>query len=194
MPGGVRRRVAAGLLRLTGWHVVGEAPRAGVLIGAPHTSNWDAVLGALFMWRSGAPARIMIKREAFIGPIGPLLRRLGAVEIDRSDPSAVVRRLSAEAAAGHGFLLAMAPEGSRRPGEHWKSGFYRIAHRAGQPVALGFVDGPSRTVGVGPSFVPTGDVAADMDRVRAFYADKRGVRPGARHEPRLREEGTGTTS
>jgi 1-acyl-sn-glycerol-3-phosphate acyltransferase len=81
------------------------------------------------------------------------------------------------------------PEGTRGRAEHWKSGFYRIARDTGLPVTLGYVDRRTMTAGLGPTLRPTGDVVADMDRIRAFYADKSGLRPENRTEPRLREEG-----
>jgi 1-acyl-sn-glycerol-3-phosphate acyltransferase len=70
----------------------------------------------------------------------------------------------------------------------WRSGFYRIAQSAGLPIALAFVDGPTKTVGFGPTVQPSGDLAADMEVIRAFYADKQGIHPARRTEPRLREE------
>jgi 1-acyl-sn-glycerol-3-phosphate acyltransferase len=85
-------------------------------------------------------------------------------------------------------LLIIAAEGTRKKADFWKSGFYRIAQQTGLPISMGFIDGPSRTVGFGPTFMPTGDVAADMDVIRAFYADKRGIRPELRTEPKLRTE------
>ena len=81
----------------------------------------------------------------------------------------------AEAAGDEPFVLGIAAEGTRSRGEYWKSGFYRIAQQTGLPITLAFLDGPSRTVGWGPTFSPTGDVGADMDRIRAFYADKTGL-------------------
>ena len=88
--------------------------------------------------------------------------------------------------------MIIAAEGTRKKGDYWKSGFYRIARQTGLPISMGFIDGPTRTLGFGPSFMPTGDVVADMDLVRAFYADKRGVNAGRWAEPRLREESKGT--
>lgn len=81
------------------------------------------------------------------------------------------------------------PDGTRGPHTHWKSGFYRVARETGMPVTLGYVDRTTRTAGLGPTLELTGDVGRDMDRVRAFYADKAGVHPARRVEPRLREEG-----
>ncbi len=142
----------------------------------------------LLTWRDGVQARVLIKRELFRGPLAVLLRATGGIPLDRTDPGSTIRALLAEAEHDERFLLVLAAEGTRDKGTYWKSGFYRMAVQTGLPVTLGFVDGPSRTVGFGPTFHPSGDVAADMDLVRAFYADKRGIRPANRTEPRLREE------
>jgi 1-acyl-sn-glycerol-3-phosphate acyltransferase len=99
-----------------------------------------------------------------------------------------IERLLTEAAGEEPFVLGLAAEGTRSRDEYWKSGFFRIARQTGLPITLAFLDAPSRTVGWGPTFPPTGDVRADMDRIRAFYADKTGLRPEGFTTPRLREE------
>jgi len=85
-------------------------------------------------------------------------------------------------------MLVIAPEGTRGGGGHWKSGFYRIARDADLPVVLGYVDSVTRTARLGPAIVISGNVTADMDRIRDFYADKHGIRPQNFAPPRLREE------
>lgn len=184
----MRRAIARLVLRLSGWRAVGHVPRAGILVGAPHTSNWDWVAMLLLTWRDGVQARVLIKRELFRGPLAPLLRVTGGIPLDRSSPGTTVRALLDEARRDERFLLVLAAEGTRDRTDYWKSGFYTIAQQTGLPVVLGFIDGPSRTMGFGPTLTPSGDVTADMDLVRAFYADKRGIRPERRTEPRLREE------
>lgn len=183
----VRRLLATVLFRVARWRVVGGLPRSGIFVGAPHTSNWDFVITLLVLWREGVPPRVLMKRELFRGPLAPLLRACGGVPIDRAT-AGLVRRLAAERTDGTPFVVVLAAEGTRSKTDHWKSGFYRLAQQTGLPVTLGFVDGPSRTAGIGPTFHPTGDLRADMDLVRAFYADKRGLHPERRSDPRLREE------
>lgn len=169
---------------------MGEVPVQGIVVGAPHTSNWDWVFTLLLTWSQRSQPKILIKREFFTGPLAPLLRATGGVPLDRANPGADIRAMLAGIDRDTPFLLTIAAEGTRERGDYWKSGFLRIAQQTGLPVTLAFIDGPSRTVGIGPTFVPTGDLGADMDYVRAFYADKRGIRPGQRTEPRLREEGS----
>ncbi len=184
----MRRRLARFVIRRMGYTMVGETPPAGILVGAPHTSNWDFVTMLLVMWHDGAHPRVLVKRELFKGPLGWLLRRLGGVPLDRHDAGSVVADLVEEAASGEPFRLVIAAEGTRSAGEYWKSGFHRIARRTGLPITLAFFDPPTRTMGYGPTFQASDDVKADMDLVRAFYADKRGIKPANATTPRLREE------
>ncbi len=184
----MRKAMARLVLRLARWRTVGDIPSSGILVGAPHTSNWDWVAMWLLMWSGGVPPRVLIKAEIMRTPLGPLLRANGGISLDRQNPGAVVRDLVAEAKSGEPFLLIIAAEGTRKKVDYWKSGFYRIARQTGLPISMGFIDGPTRTLGFGPSFMPTGDVEADMDKVRSFYADKHGIHPELRTEPRLREE------
>ena len=184
----VLRTLARGTLRATRWRLVGDVPRSGILVGAPHTSQWDWVAMLLISWANGARPQALISHTYFKGAVGWVLRSTGGIPLDRENPGAAIRALLEEAKSGQHFLLAIAPEGTRSKGEYWKPGFYRIAQQAGLPISLGFIDGTTRTLGIGPTLEPTGDVKKDMDFVRAFYADKQGIRPENRTEPRLREE------
>jgi 1-acyl-sn-glycerol-3-phosphate acyltransferase len=184
----MRSRIAILVLRAIRWTPVGDVPRTGVLVGAPHTSNWDFVMMLLVMWRGGVTPRVLVKQELFRGPLGWALRRLGGIPLDRANPGGVVRELVRQARSGEPFLLVLAAEGTRKKGDYWKSGFWRLARTAKLPIVLGFIDGPTRTAGFGPTITATPDVVADMDQIRAFYADKRGINPELRTEPRLREE------
>ena len=159
-----------------------------ILIGAPHTSNWDFVLMLGIAWRVGSDVRGLGKKSLFASWRGPLMRGLGGVPVDRSDPGRVVADMVRQVHAGEVFGLVVTPDGTRKGHSHWKSGFYRIARETGMPVTLGYVDRTTMTTGLGPTLEMTGDVAADMDRIRAFYADKSGFHPQHRIEPRLRDE------
>jgi len=167
--------------------------RPTILIGAPHTSNWDFVLMLAISWRLGIDVRWLGKDSLFRGWRGPLMRGLGGIPVDRRNPQGVVADVVTRVHAGDVFGLVVTPEGTRGSGAYWKSGFYRIARDTGMPVTLGYVDRTTMTTGLGPTIELTGDVAADMDRIRAFYADKSGLRPDLRTEPRLRDE-TGTSA
>jgi 1-acyl-sn-glycerol-3-phosphate acyltransferase len=172
------------------WSLASEAAptRPTVLVGAPHTSNWDFVLMLAIAWRLGVDVHWLGKKSLFSGWRGPIMRRLGGIPVDRADPDHVVRDVVGRLNEGSVFGLVVTPDGTRGGNEYWKSGFYRIAMQTGMPVTLGFVDRTTMTAGLGPTIDLTGDVAADMERIRSFYADKSGVRPDRRTEPRLREE------
>jgi len=184
----IRRRLARLIFRLSGWTMVGEVPPSGIFVGGPHTSNWDYVVTLLVMWHGGVQPRILVKQEFFHGPLGWLLRLTGSIPVDRKNAFGVVDELAAIAKNGKPFVLVLAAEGTRAKGKYWKSGFYRLAQQTGLPILMGFVDGPSKTAGIGPTLIPSGDIGADMDKVRAFYADKRGFHPEKITQPRLREE------
>ncbi|MBN9139844.1 MAG: 1-acyl-sn-glycerol-3-phosphate acyltransferase [Micrococcales bacterium] len=188
--GEVRRVLARLFWALSRWKLVSEpAPsRPTVLIGAPHTSNWDFVLMLGIAWRLGIDIRWLGKKSLFAGWRGPVMRALGGIPVDRTDASRVVDEVVARVHSGEVFGLVVTPDGTRGGNTHWKSGFYRIARETGMPVTLGYVDRTTMTTGLGPTLELTGDVAADMDRIRAFYADKAGFRPERRVEPRLSSE------
>lgn len=184
----------AGLARvfwwLSPWKLVREAePISGprLLIGAPHTSNFDFVLMLGIAWDARMRIHWLGKQELFRGIAGPIMRGLGGIAVDRSNAAGVVDAVVEKARTTDRFLLVVTPEGTRQ-GKGWRSGFYRIAMSADLPVTLGYADGSTKSAGLGETLRLTGDVVADMDRVRAFYADKTGVRPEYRTEPRLQDE------
>ena len=182
--------LARRLLANRGWTIVGEPPPdpVVVLVAAPHTSGWDFAVMVLLSRAFGVKPLFLGKKELFRGPMGAFMRRMGGISIDRANAQGVVADLVAHATSSERFQLVIAAEGTRKPAKYWKSGFYRLAQQADIPICLGFCDGPTRTMGFGPTFRPSGDVRADMDMVRAFYADKQGIVPANRTEPRLREE------
>ncbi len=178
-------------LRLVGWRTAGTVPkeRRFVVLAVPHTSNWDLLYAMLAIWWFGVPFRWLGKRSLFEGPTAPLMRLFGGMPIDRSDPAGLTDALAARFADEQTLMLGMAPEGTRSKADHWKSGFYRIAFAAGVPVVLAFIDHGDRVAGLGPAVALTGDVGADMDRIRAFYRDIQPHRPENFGPIRLRDEG-----
>lgn len=185
-----RRLVARVFWTFSRWRLVSEpAPaRPTVLIGAPHTSNWDFVFMLAITWRLDMRIRWLGKESLFRGWKGPIMKRLGGIPVDRAAPSGLVDEVLERIRSGEIFGLVVTPDGTRSGHTHWKSGFYRIAREAQLPVTLGYVDRTTMTTGLGPTIELTGDVSRDMDVIRAFYADKSGFRPEHRVEPRLRDE------
>lgn len=187
----IRRAVARLIWAVTGYRMRSEpAPtRPTVFIGAPHTSNTDFFLMLAIAFDMDLKVRFLIKDSWFKGPMAGVMRSLGGIPVDRKDPASIVEEILAAVERGEEFHLVVTPEGTRGAGSgYWKSGFYRIALKSGFPVTLGYVDGVAKVAGLGPSIQLTGDVRADMDVIREFYADKSGVNPANRTEPRLRSE------
>ena len=187
----VRPLLARAFWAVSGYRLRSEPPPASgsaVFIGAPHTSNWDFVFMLAICWDLGLSPKWLGKHTLFKPPFGWVMRALGGLPVDRGNPAGLVDEIVVRARTGRPLMLVIAPEGTRRGGGRWKSGFYRIAREAQIPVTLGYVDRTTMTTGLGPTIELTGDVSHDMDVIRAFYADKSGVRPERRVEPRLRNE------
>lgn len=180
-PGGLGRWIGRTVLRLGGWRMVGELPDVPklVLIGAPHSSNWDGVWGFAAKLAIGLDARILGKDTLFRIPgLGLLLRRLGVIPVDRSNPCGVTDQAAAMIREADRLWFALAPEGTRRPVERWKSGFWKIARAADVPVLPVYFHYPDRVIGVGPLWRMGDDFATDMARIRAWYAPWKGRNRG----------------
>lgn len=166
-------RLTGFLLRLLGWQVVGQLPshKKFIAIVAPHTSNWDFFIGlALGLhWKAMRKTIWFGKHTIFIGFIGRILKKLGGIPIDRSHPHRVVSQTIEAIKKRDELILALAPEGTRKWTDHWKSGFYLIAIKTQLPVALAFIDYKNKRVGIGPVVRFTGRVDADWDLLRQFY-------------------------
>lgn len=181
------------LLRTFGWTLTESDPgtRRYVLIFAPHTSNWDFVIGLLAAWGLGLKVHWMGKSSLFDSLLGPLFRFWGGIPVDRSKPGNLIEQMAARFEAADDFVLAIAPEGTRRHTDHWKSGFWHIARAANVPVVMAYIDYGRKEIGMGDSFVPAADITTDFDRIRDFYSDKRGkcqekestIRPQEREGP-----------
>lgn len=186
----MKRLLGALILRAAGWRVSGEAPRATryVLIAAPHTSNWDFPLMMAMSFVFGVRISWMGKHTLFAPPFGFVLRWLGGIPIERHRSKKVVEQMAERLRAEAPLVIAVPAEGTRQRTERWRSGFYHIARAAGVPVVLSYLDYGNKVGGIGPTLTLTGDVRKDMDEVRAFYADKRGLYPEKSGPIRLREE------
>ena len=173
-----------------GWKTVGEPPQHthGVIIAAPHTSNWDLphMLAAAWIFRM----RIswMGKQSLFRFPFGIFLRSLGGMEVDRRAAHGVVREVARSFERYDTLFLAVPPSGTRGYKNKWKSGFYWISKQAEVPVIAGYLNYKRKEACLGFSFVPTGDVLADMDKIRGFYEVIEGKYPKDQNTIVLKEE------
>ncbi len=179
--GRLSRWVALTVLRAGGWRVVGafpDVPKA-VLIGAPHSSNWDGLWAFAAKIAMGLDVRIVGKHQLFWWPLGTLLRRLGVIAVNRDAAQGLVGQLAQRFDSAPRFWLALAPEGTRKRVERWKPGFWKIAKAAGVPVVPIYFHYPDRIIGVGDAFTLSEDMDADIARIRAWYAPWQGKHHGA---------------
>ena len=186
----LKRQLGQLLLRLSGWQGEGEKPalRKYVLIAAPHTSNWDLVYMLAMSFVYDVKISWLAKHTLFRPPLGWFLRRLGGMPVDRRSRHGLVAEAAQSFDASDSLVLMVAPEGTRRRSDYWRSGFYHIARAAGVPIVLGFLDYRRRRGGFGPAIETTRNPRTDMDVIRAFYRDKTGRRPQLQGAMRLREE------
>lgn len=177
----ILRRLSIIGLRLGGWRVEGALdPQAirSVVIGAPHTSNWDLPWTLMTAFALDLNLYWMGKASLFRAPFGPLMRWLGGVAVDRSKANGLVASsVHALRSADGPLQLAVPPAGTRSVTVAWKTGFYFIATGAGVPIVMAYMDYAERRVGLGPLFWPTGDAAGDIARIQAFYAPMKGRNP-----------------
>ena len=151
-----------------------------IVLGVPHTSVWDFVVSWLYYHSVGAKPRVMVKQSFFFWPVGPLLRKLGAIPVDRKNPVRITRQVIEAMEKSDTFHLCIAPEGTRKAVKRWKTGFHTIAKATGVPVYLGSFDWGRREIGHGPRFECSDDAMADLRKIQQFYKEKgvQGKHPG----------------
>jgi 1-acyl-sn-glycerol-3-phosphate acyltransferase len=159
------------VLRIFGWRKAGRVPDAPkfVMIAAPHTSNWDFPVGLAIMLAFKIRMYWLGKEPIFRWPFGPFFKWLGGIPVNRSRSGDVVAQMVQAIKEQERMIMVVAPEGTRRRANHWKTGFYHIAMGANVPLVMGFIDYVRKEGGFGPVLMPTGDIEADMEKIRAFY-------------------------
>lgn len=162
------------LTKVLRWHITpGEdvipEEKKGIFLFAPHTSIWDFVLGLFYFRSLDGRLHIMIKKEAFKGPLGWILRKLGAFPIDRKNPSDALMPLIHAINESENFYMVICPEGTRKPIRKWKTGYHTIAMQTGVPVFLSHADYKKKEIGYGKKFALNGDAREDTARIQQEY-------------------------
>lgn len=140
-----------------------------IILGVPHTSFCDFLIAYLFYTAFGEVAHVMVKKELFFWPLGPILRACGCIPVDRSNATELVRSLIEHMNRDEVFKLAIAPEGTRKPVRRWKAGALKIAAETGVPVYAGYFDWRTRRISCGEKLTLSGDIAADLAMVQNYY-------------------------
>jgi 1-acyl-sn-glycerol-3-phosphate acyltransferase len=176
--GSISRALGTAVLRVLGWRIEGVIPDVPklVLIAAPHTSNWDFVVGIAGKLALRLHVMWLGKDSLFKPPFGRIMRTLGGVPVDRAASHDVVRQVVDEFARRERMILGLAPEGTRKPVPRWRTGFYHIAHGAGVPIVPVALNWADRAIQIGQPFTTTGNVDADIDELRRRFSGIRGRR------------------
>lgn len=167
------------MMRLTGWRFEGTLPDRAkfVLIVAPHTSNWDFLVGVMAMFALGIGGTFLGKHTLFRWPFGIVMRWLGGVPVNRSSANDVVRQTLEYFERRERMVLALSPEGTRRKLPAWRTGFYHVARGANVPIVPVAFDFPRRCITLFPEFHTTGDQAADLAALGALFDARMAKRP-----------------
>lgn len=174
----ILRLISKLTMYFSGWRVVGSLPALSkyVIIGAPHTSNWDFLLflGAIFQLK--ADVRYMGKAELFRNPFGWFFYWCGGIPVDRSKSAGLVEQMVEACNKSEKFILTIAPEGTRHGVKEWKRGFYHIAKGAGIPLVFAKVDGKKHALHIGQIFHLTDNIEADMNAILDAFNGMTGIR------------------
>lgn len=148
-----------------------------VLIVAPHTSGWDLIYGAGAKLWLNLDAKFLMKKEVFRWPVKKLFLRLGGIPVDRSKNQGLTELMIEYIKTHESAVIAYTPEGTRRRVTRWRKGFYYAALGARVPIVMGYIDYKERKAGVGPSFMPSGDITKDFEIIRDFYKNITACKP-----------------
>lgn len=152
-------------------------PDKYIICLAPHTSNWDFVMGQLYVGACGMKSNFLMKKEWFFWPLGPLFRRLGGIPVYRQKHTSMTDSMAETAKAAKVFHLCITPEGTRSPNPDWKKGFYFIALKAGMPILLYALDYERRHIRCTKTIIPNGDLEGQMREIKMYYKDFKGKYP-----------------
>lgn len=185
------RWLAMAVFRLTRWKAEGKKPciSSYVIIAAPHTSNWDFFYTICLAFILEIKPFIMMKASWFVWPVGPFLRYLGAIPVDRSRSTSMVARSIEAFRTNPQMVMLVPPSGTRRRVIFWKTGFYHIALGAQVPIVLGYLDYRRKVGGIGPVVHPTGNVEKEMKVIQDFYANITGKHPKRAYRSHARAGG-----
>lgn len=165
--------------KLLGWTQKVSVPDYNkyILCAAPHTSNWDLIMGKLFYCAMGRKSYFMMKKEWFVQPLGWFFRSIGGIPVDRGKKTSMVDQMVELAAHSRIFHLAITPEGTRSANGEWKRGFYYIALKAQIPIVLVGIDYPSKCITMEKEIIPSGDIDKDMREIKLYFQQFKGKHP-----------------
>lgn len=165
--------------KILGWkveNVIADIPKC-VIVVAPHTSNWDFIIGKLAYWSIGRTANFLIKKEWFVFPFNIFFKSVGGIPVERNKKTSMTETLAAQFDKYDRLQLAITPEGTRKRVDEWKKGFYFIALKAKVPIVLVGLDYVKKVASFLNVFHPTGDFESDIIKIKGFYKGIIGKHP-----------------
>lgn len=173
------QRFGSFFLKLFGWKIVGQLPQEKkyVVVVAPHTSNWDFMVGLFARFAVGVKIHFLAKDQLFFFPLGPILKILGGAPVDRSKKNNNVDKVVELFRSRDEFKLAITPEGTRGRVTRWKAGFYYIACKAEIPLALVALDYATKEIRLREAFYPSGNIDQDFPEILNYYRSINGRYP-----------------
>ena len=167
------------LYKRMGWtaEVTEDHPDKFIICLAPHTSNWDLLIGQLYSRACGMKSNFLMKKEWFFWPLGPIFRRMGGIPVYREKKTSMTDAMAEAAKKADTFQLCITPEGTRSRTADWKKGFYFIALKAGLPILLYGVDYEKRLIRCSKTVIPSGDLEKDMREIKLYFKDFKGKKP-----------------
>ena len=154
-----------------------DCPEKCIICLAPHTSNWDFMMGVLYNGATGMKSNFLMKKEWFFWPLGMLFRRMGGIPVYRQKHTSMTDTLAQTAKETGRFRVCITPEGTRKRVEEWKKGFYFIAQKAGIPILLYGLDYERKLIQCTKTIIPSGDIEADMRKIKLYFKDYKGKKP-----------------
>ncbi|MDD4516502.1 1-acyl-sn-glycerol-3-phosphate acyltransferase [Massilibacteroides sp.] len=175
----MKKAISKALFKMMGWNFgpIGEYVPKCVVCVAPHTSNWDFILGKLFYLSLGREASFLIKKDWFFFPFNLFFNWIGGVPVDRSKKTSVTEQMVQEFNKRKQLHLAVTPEGTRKKVQEWKKGFYYMALNANIPILIAYFDYKKKEIGIKDLFYPTGNVEDDIKLIRSYYNDVTACHP-----------------
>lgn len=175
----MKKAISKALLRMMGWKigpVIEDVPKC-VVCAAPHTSNWDLIVGKLFYTALGRNANFLIKKDWFFFPLNLVFKAIGGIPVDRGRNNSITDQMAKRFRESDKFQIAITPEGTRKQVDEWKKGFYYIALKAKVPIVMVYVDYKNKEIGYKGVFHPTGNVDGDIQAIRNYYQGLSGRHP-----------------
>lgn len=168
------------IFKKNGWTLKGGLPKdikKCVLIGAPHTSNWDFIYSRAALYQWNIPLKLLVKDSLFFFPLGPILKSMGAIPVKRDAKTGMVEAMANQLKASDDLIILLAPEGTRSKVDSFKKGFYHTAKLAGVPIVCGYLDYENKVAAIEKVIYPGEDMEADLQAIYDYYKPIKGKHP-----------------